>query len=120
MSIYFDFLPADHTALTPTYNNIGTVYLAQADYKKAFEFQKLALDCQMNSKEPNPSSIIVYTNNLAKIYSCQEKYNEALEYHQRALELQKQFLGENDSELTETYDLISSIYYKIDDYEQAG
>jgi tetratricopeptide (TPR) repeat protein len=120
LTIYLDYLPADHPTLTPTYNNIGSVYLSQTDYEKAIEFQQLALDCQTNSENPNPSSIIVYTNNLAKIYSHQEKYNEALVYHKRALELQKQFLGENDPSLSETYDLISSIYYKIEDYEQAS
>jgi tetratricopeptide (TPR) repeat protein len=120
LTIYLDYLPADHPTLTPTYNNIGSVYLSQTDYEKAIEFQQLALDCQTNSENPNPSSIIVYTNNLAKIYSHQEKYNEALVYHKRALEVQKQFLGENDPSLSETYDLISSIYYKIEDYEQAS
>lgn len=120
LTIYLDFLPADHPTLTPTYNNMGIVYLSQSDFNKAFEFQKLALDCQMKSDNPNPSALILYTNNLAKIYSYQGKYNDALEYHKRALELQKQFLGENDPSLTETYDWISSVYQKINNYEQAG
>jgi tetratricopeptide (TPR) repeat protein len=120
LTIYLDFLPADHPTLTPTYNNIGSVYLSQSDFNKALEFQQLALDCQMKSENPNSSSIIIYTNNLAKIYSHQGKYKEALDYHKRALELQKQILGENDPSLTETYDLISSVYQRMNNYEQAG
>ena len=54
------------------------------------------------------------------IYSGQKKYNEALTYHKRALELQRQFLGENHPSLAETYNRISSIYYKMDDYGQGG
>jgi tetratricopeptide (TPR) repeat protein len=119
-AIYLDFLPADHPTLTPTYNNMACVYLSQSNYNKAFEFQKLALNCESNSKHPNPSSLILYTNNLGRIHRCQEKYNEALEYYKSALELQNQFLGENDPSLAETCNIISSICYKINDYEQGS
>jgi tetratricopeptide (TPR) repeat protein len=115
-----DFLPADHPSLTPTYNNIGSVYLSQSDFNKAFEFQELALECQLKSDTPNPSSIIIYTNNLAKIYSHQGKHKEALEYHKRALEVQQKCLGENDPSLAETYELISAASIKLFDFEQAS
>jgi tetratricopeptide (TPR) repeat protein len=96
------------------------VYIKQGDYEKALEFQQLALDCQSKSENPNLSSIILYTNNVAKVYDHQRKYNEALVCYKRALELQKQFLGENDPSLAETYNLISSICYKMDDYGQGS
>jgi tetratricopeptide (TPR) repeat protein len=120
LTIYLDFLPASHPTLTPTYNNMACIYLSQSNYNKAFEFQKLALDYESNSKHSNSSLLILYTNNLGRIHYCQEKYNEALEYYKCALELQKQFLGENDPSLAETYNMISSICYKINDYEQGS
>jgi tetratricopeptide (TPR) repeat protein len=120
LSIYLNFLPADHPKLSPTYNNIGSAHLAQSDYDTALTFYQLALDCQLNSKDPDISSIVAYTNNIASIYYHQKNYNEALVFHKRALELQKQYLGENDPSLTSTYNAISAISYKINDYEQAS
>jgi tetratricopeptide (TPR) repeat protein len=113
-------LPADHPKLAVTYNNIGCVYSSQSDYETALTFYQLALDCQLNSENPNISSIVAYTNNIASIYDQQEKYSDALVYHKRALELQKEHLGENDPSLTNTYNAISKISYKINDYEQAS
>jgi tetratricopeptide (TPR) repeat protein len=120
LSIYLNVLPADHPKLSPTYNNIGSVHLAQLNYDTALTFHQLALDCQSKSENPDISSIIAYTNNIASIYFHQENYNEALIYHKRALELQKQHLDENDPSLTNTYNIISAIYYKLNDYEQAS
>jgi tetratricopeptide (TPR) repeat protein len=120
LDINLNYLSADHPTLSATYNNIGCVYIKQGDYEKALEFQQLALDCQSKSENPNLSSIILYTNNVAKVYDHQRKYNEALVCYKRALELQKQFLGENDPSLAETYNLISSICYKMDDYGQGS
>jgi tetratricopeptide (TPR) repeat protein len=113
-------LPADHPTLTPTYNNIGCVYLAQSDYAKALEYQQLALDCQLNSDDPQNQSIITYITNIGKTYGNQEKYSEAIVHYKRALDLQKQHFGENDSSLAETYHLISSAYRNQGDFEQAG
>jgi tetratricopeptide (TPR) repeat protein len=59
LNIYLDSLPANHPRLSPTYNNIGSVYLAQSDYDQALTFRQLALDCRINSEYPNMSSIIV-------------------------------------------------------------
>ena len=120
LTINFDFLPADHQSLAPTYSNIGTIYLSQSNYSKALEYQQLALDCESKSESPTPSSMIIYTKNLGRIYNCQGKYKEALEYYKRALELEKSFLGDNDPSLRETYEQISSIYLKMNDFEQAG
>ncbi|CAF4790650.1 unnamed protein product [Rotaria sp. Silwood1] len=119
LSIYLDFLPADHPKLSPTYSNIGFVHSTQSDYETALTFHQLALDCQLNAKNPDISSIVAYRNNIASIYYQQEKYDEAIEHHKRALELQKQYLGENDPSLTNTYNVISAICYKHGDYEQA-
>jgi tetratricopeptide (TPR) repeat protein len=120
LNIKLNDASADASALTATYNNIACVYLSQSNYDQALEFQQLALECESNSPNPDVSSIITYTNNLGKIYRGQKKYNEALNCHKRALELQKQLLGENDPSLTETYNLISSICYKLNDYGQAS
>ncbi len=120
LDINLSYLPADHKMLTPTYNNIGCVYLAQSDYVKALEYQQLALDCQLNSDKSDVSSIILYTNNVGKIYGHQKKYKEAIEHHKRALQLQIQYLGENDPSLRDTYDLLSTMYHKQNDSEQAS
>jgi tetratricopeptide (TPR) repeat protein len=119
LSIHLTVLPADHPKLSPTYNNIGSVHLAQSDYETALTFHQLALNCETNSENPDLSAIVVYTNNIASIYNQEKKYNDALIYHKRALELQEH-LGENDLSLTNTYNAISAIYYKLDDYEQAS
>jgi tetratricopeptide (TPR) repeat protein len=120
LSICLITLSADHPKLAVTYNNMGVVYSAQSDYETALTYHQLALDCQINSDNPNISSVITYTNNIAAIYHQQEKYSEALEYHKRALELQKQYLGENDPSLSDTYNVISIICYKMNDYEQTS
>lgn len=120
LTINLILLPADHSSLAPTYNNIGAIYLSQSNYNRALEYQQLALDCETKSKSPAPSSVIIYTKNVGKVYKYQGKYQEALEYFKRALELEEQFLSDDDLSSRETYEQISSIYFKLNDYKQAG
>ncbi|CAF4543722.1 unnamed protein product, partial [Rotaria sp. Silwood2] len=119
-TIHMSDLPDNHPVLSPTYSYIGVVYDALYDYTKALEYQQMALDCQVNSANPDVSSIITYMKHIASIYNNQEKYSEALDYYKRALELQIGHFGENDSSVRKTYSLISSIYYKQGDYEQSN
>ena len=120
LSLYLTILPADHPKLSPTYSNIGSVHLARSDYDTALTFSQLAFDCESNSKNPDKSAMITYTSNIATILYQQKKYNDALIYHKRALQLQKEYFGENDLSQRMTCNAISTIYRKLDDYEQAG
>jgi tetratricopeptide (TPR) repeat protein len=95
LKIHMSHLPANHPVLSPTYSYIGAVYRTLYDYTKALEHQQLALDCQINSDNPDVSSIITYTTNIASVFDNQEKFSQALDYYKRTLELQIGHFGEN-------------------------
>ena len=57
---------------------------------------------------------------MAHIYNYQRNYQQCLQCHQQVLELKKENLGDNDPSLATTYTAISSIYYKINNYQLTG
>ena len=120
LNIYSSYLSADDQQLSSIYNKMGSVYFDQYDYEKALTLHELALQCQMKSKTPNLSSIIFYSKNIAKIYEKQGKYNEAISRYRGALQIQEQYGDKNDPSLIETLNLLFSIFYELENYEQAG
>jgi tetratricopeptide (TPR) repeat protein len=110
-------LSADHSKLANVYDNIGSVHLAQSNYETAITHYELALDCEINSDDPDVSLMIKSATNVASILHNIGKYEDVLECYKRVLELQKEYLGENDKSLTDTYNILSMICYEMDDYE---
>ncbi|CAF3860132.1 unnamed protein product [Rotaria sp. Silwood2] len=119
LTTLLEYLPNDHPSLSPTYNNIGSVYHAKKEFTKALDYHQKALHCQLHASDPNLEWIVTYSMNIATIHQGLEQYNEALVHLNHALELQKQYLGDDDSALSTTYDAIARICYEKEEFETA-
>ena len=119
LDTFLRFVPADAVQLSPTYNNIGSMYFRQEEYTKAAEYHQKALDVQLHSHNPNLNSIASYSNNVGVVQLKQAKYNDAAKSFDRALKILLQINQPNDSDLASTYDNLGDAYLLQDKYEEA-
>jgi len=119
LDTFLRFVPADAVQLSPTYNNIGSMYFRQEEYEKAEEYHQKALDVQLKSHNPNLNSIASYSNNVGVVHLKQGKYQEAAKSFNRALKILQQINQTNDPDLASTYDNLGDAYLLQDDYDNA-
>ncbi|CAF2713578.1 unnamed protein product [Rotaria sp. Silwood2] len=119
LNIYLEYLPSNDPILSSTYNNIGSVYHAGKDYDMALTYHQLALDCQLNTPNPDFDASAVYSMNIATVYEALGRYDEVSAYQKRALKFRQQHHGENDLTLLDMYSAIGRTCYENEDYEQA-
>lgn len=119
LDTFLRFVPPDAVQLSPTYNNIGSMYFRQEDYEKAIEYHQKALDVQLHSHNPNLSAIASYSNNIGVVHLKQGKYNDAAKSFDRALKILQQLNEPNDPDLASTYDNLGDAYLLQDKYDDA-
>jgi tetratricopeptide (TPR) repeat protein len=118
-ALYVRYLPDDSPQLSPTWNNMGSIYLRQGKTELALTHHEKALAIQLSSPSPDLSSIISYSNNIGGVYLKMERFDEALVHFQRALKIEERTLSKNDPELAGTYHRIGGIYFRKNEFEQA-
>jgi len=119
LETFLRFVPADAVQLSPTYNNIGSMYFRQDEFEKAAEYHQKALDVQIKSHNPNLNSIASYSNNVGVVQLKQGKFNDAAKSFERALKILQQINEPNDPDLASTYDNLGDAYLLQDRYDQA-
>ncbi|CAF3533517.1 unnamed protein product [Rotaria sp. Silwood1] len=119
LDTFLRFVSPDAVQLSPTYNNIGSMYFRQEDYIKALEYHQKALDVQLHSHNPNLSAIASYSNNIGVVYLKQRKYIDAAKSFDRALKILQQLNELNDPDLASTYDNLGDAYILQDQYDDA-
>ena len=119
LDTFLRFVPSDAVQLSPTYNNIGSMYFRQEEYTKAIEYHQKALDVQLHSHNPNLSAIASYSNNIGVVYLKQGKYIDAAKSFDRALKVLQQVNETNDPDLASTYDNLGDAYLLQDKHDDA-
>ncbi|UJR29254.1 hypothetical protein I4U23_010468 [Adineta vaga] len=114
LDTFLRFVPPDSVQLSPTYNNIGSMYFRQEQYSKAMEYHQKALDVQVNAHNPNLNAISSYSNNIGVVQLKQENYQEAAKSFERALKILQQINQPNDPDLASTYDNLADAYFLQD------
>ncbi|UJR19896.1 hypothetical protein I4U23_023029 [Adineta vaga] len=89
LKVYLRVLPADDIKLTPSYNNIGSIYHKQELNEKALEYHQKAYDIQKNSTHPDLESVSAYAGNIASVLGKLGKYKEAVKYSEMNLKIQQ-------------------------------
>jgi len=117
--LYLRFLPEDAPQLSPTWNNMGSIYLRQGNTELALEYHQKALSIQLKSPSPDLPSIVSYSNNIGGVYLKLERYDDALVHFKRALQIEEQTLPTNHPELAGTYHRIGGVYFRQNNYEKA-
>ncbi|UJR37495.1 hypothetical protein I4U23_030198 [Adineta vaga] len=120
LQIYLRVLPSDDIKLTPTYNNMGSIYHKQELDAKALYFHRKAYDIQILSSSPDLDSIAAYAGNIASVLIKQGKYEEAIPYLQRDLQIQQRLYPyEDDLELSTKYHNLAGAQSHINQYSKA-
>ncbi|CAF3415385.1 unnamed protein product [Rotaria socialis] len=119
LDTFLRFVPSDAVQLSPTYNNIGSMYFRQEEYTKAIEYHQKALDVQLHSHNPNLTAIASYSNNVGVVYLKQGKYSDAAKSFDRALKILQQLNESNNPDLASTYDNLGDAYVLQDKYDDA-
>jgi len=119
LDTFLRFVPADAVQLSPTYNNIGSMYFREENYEKAIEYHQKALDVQIHSHNPNLNAIASYSNNVGVVQLKQGKYNDAAKSFDRSLKILQQLNQPNDPDLASTYDNLADAYLLQDKYDNA-
>ncbi len=105
--------------IATSYNNIGSVYWVQSDFKKALEyyFKAMKIREQVLGKE-HPDTATPY-NNIGSVYHNQGDFKKALEYHFKALKIREQVLGKEHPNTATSYNNIGGVYKAQGDFKKA-
>ena len=107
--------------LATSYNNIGSVYDGQGEYKKALEYYLKSLDIYKSVYgEDNHPSVATSYNNIGLVYKNQGEYKNALEYYLKSLDIHKSVYGEdNHPSVATSYHNIGVVYKNQGEYKKA-
>lgn len=94
-------------------DSIMYLFYSLAQYKKAFEYQKKALEFRVKNHGENSAFIARSYDFLSIIYKGMGELKKALEYQEKALKLREEILGDKHSDLANSYNNISMIYQNM-------
>ena len=120
LNVYLRVLPDDDTRLTPTYNNIGSVYHKQGFNEQALEYHQKAYEIQKNSADPDMDSVSAYAGNIASVLMKLSRYKEAAKYLEFDLQIKQKLHPNNDHEdLATRYHNLAGAQYRLHQYSEA-
>ncbi|ETN99505.1 hypothetical protein RFI_37966, partial [Reticulomyxa filosa] len=112
LKILSEKLGNNHTDVANSYNNLGRVYYKKAEYDKAYEYHKKALDIYSENIDGNQISIATCYYHLGRVHYGKGEYAESIEYYKKDLKISLEQLGDT---YFETGEYETSIEY----YEKA-
>ncbi len=108
-----------HEKTANSYNNLGSIYWQQDNYKKALEYDTKALKIRKEVLgEEHPDTAESY-NNIGSVCHKQYKFDEALKYHQKALKIREEILGKEHPDTATSYSNIGEVYCEKGEYDEA-
>jgi len=120
LKIFLTFISEDNQILSATYNNIGSMFYQEDQHDQAIIYHQKALQCQLKASSPDIEAIATYSGNIGAVYLDQRKYDQALLNYKRSLQiLQQSTPGEESQSIAMVYDRIASVYWRMDQPEQA-
>ena len=120
LEVYLRVLPPNDTRLTPTYNNIGSIYFKQNSDEKALEYHQKAYEIQKNSNNPDVESILAYVGNIAGVLDRLGRHKEALKYYEMDLKIREKIKSKKDtSDIAVKYHNLAGRQYRAGLYSEA-
>ncbi|CAF1463345.1 unnamed protein product [Adineta ricciae] len=120
LKVYQRVLSPDDLRLTPTYNNIGSIYHRQDLNEKAYEYHRKAFDIQKNSTRPDMDSVSTYAGNIASVLIKLHKYKEAVKFSEINLKFEEKLHPDkNDAQMAAKYYNHAGMQYRAELYAEA-
>jgi tetratricopeptide (TPR) repeat protein len=99
-------------------HQLTEILFLMAEYDKAIEYGKKALEVSQSLGEATKENAESY-NNLAILYELKNRDKEAETLHKRALAIREKILGENHFDTATSYNNLAGLYYEQGKYEEA-
>lgn len=120
LQVYLRVLPPDDNRLTPTYNNIGSIYHRQELYDKALEYHLKAYEIQKNSADPDMESVAAYVGNIAGVLAKLNRHKEAIKYFELDLRIQQKLHSKKESpEIAVKHHNLAGMQYRAHLFSEA-
>ncbi len=100
-------------------NNLGGLYEAQKQYKKAKILFTESLEIRKEKFGYNHPATANSLNNLASIYSSEGHYEEAEKRFKQAIEIFEKTVGENDPSIANSLNNLAGLYYSQRKYKES-
>ena len=120
LQVYLRFLPPDDNRLTPTYNNIGSIYHRQELNEKALVYHLKAYEIQKNSADPDMESVAAYVGNIGAVLAKLNRHKEAIKYYEMDLRIQYKLHSKKASpEIAVKHHNLAGMQYRAQLYSEA-
>jgi tetratricopeptide (TPR) repeat protein len=120
LQVYLRVLSPNDIRLTPTYNNIGSIYHRQDLNEKSLEYHIKAYEIQKNSNNPDMESVAAYVGNIAAVLTKLGRHKEALKYYEMDLKIHQKLHSTKDSaEVAVKYHNLAGRQYRAQLYSEA-
>ncbi|CAM4886133.1 unnamed protein product [Rotaria socialis] len=114
------FLPYNHSLLSSSYNNIGSMFYQDDHHECAIKFHEMALECQLKASSPDMDAVATYSGNIGAVYVDQKNYAAATKHLERAaMILEKMPTKDNPTRLISIFQKISSCFWRTDEPKKA-
>jgi len=120
LKVYLRVLPDDDVRLTPTYNNIGSIYHKQGLDEQALKYHRKAYEIQKSSTNPDMDSVAAYVGNMASVLVKLGRYKEAVSYLELDLQIKQKLHPNNDHpDVASRYHNLAGAQYRLHQYSEA-
>ena len=120
LKVYLRVLPENDVKLTPTYNNIGSIYHKQGLNEEALEYHLRAYEIQKSSSDPDMDSVAAYVGNTASVLMKLGRYKEAVNYLAIDLRIRQKLHPNNDhSDVATRHHNLAGAHYRLHQYTEA-
>jgi tetratricopeptide (TPR) repeat protein len=120
VDVYTRVLSPNDNRLTPTYNNIGSIYFKQNLNEKALEYHLKAYEIQKNSTNPDVDSVLAYLGNISGVLDKLGRHKEAIKYSETELKIRHKISSKKDSpQIAVKYHNLAGRQYRAQLYSEA-
>ncbi|CAF2096995.1 unnamed protein product [Rotaria magnacalcarata] len=120
LKVYLRVLPDDDVRLTPTYNNIGSVYNKQGLNEQALKYHLKAYEIQKSSTDLDMDSVAAYVGNIGSVLMKLGRHKEAASYLELDLKIKQKLHPNNDhADVAAKYHNLAAAQFRLHRYSEA-
>jgi CHAT domain-containing protein/Flp pilus assembly protein TadD len=119
LALLLQVLPANHTYVARSENNLAEVYAAQGRYEEAESLYGSALTAFQQSYGPGSSWVAQGLEGLGKLYFAQGRYREAEPFLEEALSIRRALLGNTHLDVALSLNNLGELYRLQGRYSEA-
>lgn len=111
-------LPAEHSDLATSYNNLAETYRALGEYQKTLEYNQKALAIWEKVLSAEHPDLATSYNNLAVTHGALGEHQKRLGYNQKALVIREKVLPAEHPDLALSYNNLAATYGALGDHQK--